>query len=105
MSDRYLDNPNPGSSKVPSILYYDHSGNFQGVENGVDFQEPDKYVKMKWCSGSCRTHLGWTLTVTQVETAALTPRATCCDEGSDKHRTPAEENDYRRIHGFHVLSL
>ena len=90
MSDRYLDNPNPGSSKIPSILYYDHSGNFQGVENGVDFQEPDEYLQMKWCRGSCRVHLSWTLTVTQVEAIARTQRATCCDEGSDEQETAME---------------
>ena len=48
MGHRYLNNPNPGSAKVPSILYYDHSGNFRGVENGVDFQESDGLLRMKW---------------------------------------------------------
>jgi hypothetical protein len=58
MIDRYLNNPNPGSSKITSILYYDQSGNFRGVENGVDFQEHDEYLQMKWCGRSCRVHLG-----------------------------------------------
>jgi len=29
-------------------LYYDHNGNFRGVENGVDFQDSDAFLKMKW---------------------------------------------------------
>ena len=45
---RYLNNPNPGSAKVPSILYYDRSGNFRGVENGIDFQDSNVYLKLKW---------------------------------------------------------
>ncbi|KAF9783757.1 hypothetical protein BJ322DRAFT_877685 [Thelephora terrestris] len=44
---RYLNNPNPGSAKVPSILYYDQNGKFLGVENGVDFQD-DNLLKMRW---------------------------------------------------------
>ena len=48
MSDRYLNNPNPGSAKVPSILYYDRGGNFRGVENGVNFQDSNAFLKMKW---------------------------------------------------------
>ena len=48
MGDRYLNNPNPGSAKIPSILYYDHEGNFRGVENGVDFQDDDAFLKMRW---------------------------------------------------------
>jgi len=47
MRDRYQNNPNPGSAKVPSILYYDRNGTFRGVENGVDFQD-DTFLKMKW---------------------------------------------------------
>ena len=105
MSGRYLNNPNPGSSKIPSILYYDKSGNFRGVENGVDFQEHDDYLQMKWCGGSCRVHLSWALTFIQVEAASLTQRATYCDSGSDEHQTPAEENHYRCICGFYALSL
>ena len=46
---RYLNNPNPGSAKVPSVLYYDRDGNFRGVENGVDFQDSDALCRMKWC--------------------------------------------------------
>jgi len=45
---RYLNNPNPGSAKVPSILYYDHNGRFRGVENGIDFQDSNAFLKMKW---------------------------------------------------------
>ena len=48
MGHRYLNNPNPGSAKVPSILYYDYSGNFHGGENGVDFQDSDGLLRMKW---------------------------------------------------------
>jgi len=48
MMHRYLNNPNPGSAKVPSILYYDRNGNFRGVENGVDFQNDNTLLKMKW---------------------------------------------------------
>ena len=44
---RYLNNPNPGSAKVPSVLYYDQDGTFLGVDNGVDFQDDD-YLKMRW---------------------------------------------------------
>ena len=57
MSDRYLNNPNPGSSKISSVLYYDQNGNFCGVENGVDFQECDDYLKMKWCGRPYRVRL------------------------------------------------
>ena len=48
MRDRYLDTPNLGNAKVPSILYYDHDGGFCGVENGVDFQDEDEFLKMRW---------------------------------------------------------
>jgi hypothetical protein len=48
LRNRYLDNPNPGSAKVSSVLYYDHNGNFRGVENGVDFQDESAYLRMKW---------------------------------------------------------
>ncbi|KAF9649037.1 hypothetical protein BDM02DRAFT_3095383 [Thelephora ganbajun] len=44
----YLNNPNPGSAKVPSILYYDRNGNFRGVENGVNFQDDNTFLRMKW---------------------------------------------------------
>ena len=48
MGHRYLNNPNPGSETVPSVLYYDRNGNFRGVENGVDFEDSDKLLRMKW---------------------------------------------------------
>jgi len=48
MRDRYLNTPNFGSAKVPSILYYDHDGNFCGVENGVDFQDDDTFLRIRW---------------------------------------------------------
>ena len=48
MRGRYLRNPNPVLVKVPSILYYDHGGNFCGVENGADFQDEDAFLMMKW---------------------------------------------------------
>ena len=47
MSDRYLNAPNLGSAKVPSILYYDRDGKFCGVENGVDFQDDDEFLRIK----------------------------------------------------------
>jgi len=48
MRNRYLNTPNLGSAKVPSISYYDHDGGFCGIENGVDFQEDDEFLRMKW---------------------------------------------------------
>ena len=48
MRDRYLNGPIMGSAKIPSILYYDCNGNFRGVENGMDFQDDDKLLRMKW---------------------------------------------------------
>ena len=48
MRDRYLNTPNLGSAKVPSILYYDHDGGFCGIDNGVDFQDEDEFLKMRW---------------------------------------------------------
>jgi len=48
MRDRYLNTPNHGSAKVPSILYYDHDGGFCGIENGVDFQDEDEFLKIRW---------------------------------------------------------
>ena len=48
MRGRYLGNPKVGSAKVPSILYYDHKGNFCGVENGLDFQDDDRFLRVGW---------------------------------------------------------
>ena len=48
MRDRYPNTPNLGSAKIPSVLYYDHDGSFRGVENGVDFQDDDEFLKMTW---------------------------------------------------------
>jgi len=48
MRDRFLNTPNFGSAKVPSILYYDHDGKFCGVENGVGFQDDDAFLKIRW---------------------------------------------------------
>ena len=45
---RYLNAPNLGSAKVPSVLYYDRDGNFCGIENGVDFQDDDELLRIKW---------------------------------------------------------
>ena len=53
MIDRYLNAPNLGSAKVPSILYYDHDGNFCGIENGVDFQDDDAFLRIKWWGSMC----------------------------------------------------
>jgi len=48
MRNRYPNTPNLGSAKVPSILYYDHDGGFCGVENGVNFQDDDEYLRVRW---------------------------------------------------------
>ena len=58
MGDRYLNTPNVGSAKVPSILCYDNDGKFCGVEGGVGFQDDlqegvdstqdDDFLKIKW---------------------------------------------------------
>ena len=48
MGDRYPNTPNLGSTKIPSILYYNHDGDFCGVENGMDFQDDDEYLRMRW---------------------------------------------------------
>ena len=45
---RYLNNPNPGSAKIPSVLYYDRNGNFRGVENGDDSYDSDEFVRIRW---------------------------------------------------------
>ena len=29
-------------------MYYDHDGHFRGVENGVDFQDDDEFLRMRW---------------------------------------------------------
>ena len=50
---RYLNNPNPGSAKLPSVLYYDQYGTFLGVDNGVDFQDDD-YLKIRWWETAIR---------------------------------------------------
>jgi hypothetical protein len=36
-------------------LYYDHDGNFRGVENGVDFQDSDVFLRMKWWEAMLRS--------------------------------------------------
>ena len=46
--NRYLDNPNVGTAKVPSILYYDKNGNFRGVENGTGLQDDESLIQMRW---------------------------------------------------------
>ena len=28
-------------------MYYDHNGNFRGIENGIDFLDDDRFLKMK----------------------------------------------------------
>ncbi|KAF9782380.1 hypothetical protein BJ322DRAFT_1010304 [Thelephora terrestris] len=48
MVTKYLDNPNAGTAKVPSILYYDQDGNFRGVENGTGLQEDESLLQMRW---------------------------------------------------------
>ena len=59
---RYPNTPNLGSAKIPSILYYDHDGNFRGVENGVDFQDDDELLKMRWSEILIRFTFAKTLT-------------------------------------------
>ena len=49
---RYLDNPNVGSAKVPSILYYDRNGHFRGVENGAGLQDDESLLQMRWFVGA-----------------------------------------------------
>ena len=70
---RYLNNPNPGSAKVPSILYYNQDGTFLGVDNGVDFQD-DEYLKMRWWETATRsavqeadTYVRWKLILSPME--------------------------------------
>ena len=105
MRSRYLNNPNPGSAKVPSILYYDRNGHFRGVDNGVNFQDNDELLKMKWL-GDCSV---FTCAINQqcvkVEDDALALRAACCDERSDEHETPKGENNHRCIRRFYALPL
>ena len=48
MRDRYPNALNVGSAKVPSILYYDRTGRFRGIENGVDFQDDPAFLKLRW---------------------------------------------------------
>jgi len=48
MRDRYLNTPGSGSEKVSSIMYYDHDGKFCGVKNGVNLQDDDAFLKIKW---------------------------------------------------------
>lgn len=55
MRDSYLNSPNLGSAKVPSALYYDYDGNFCGIENGVDFQDEDEFLRIKWCETAIRS--------------------------------------------------
>jgi hypothetical protein len=55
MRNRYLNIPNFGSAKVPSVLCYDHDGGFCGAENGVDSQEDDEFLKLKWWEGVMRS--------------------------------------------------
>ena len=48
MRDRYLNNPNPGSAKVPSTLYYDRNGGFRDVENGINSKDKNAFLRMRW---------------------------------------------------------
>ena len=76
MRDRYLNTPNLGSAKIPSILYYDHYGDFCGVENGVDFLDDDEFLKMKWLEivirSPCKTLMAhrWKLMISPEELSA-----------------------------------
>jgi len=45
---RHPDAPSLGTGVFPSILYYDHDGNFCGVENGEDFQDNEKFLRVRW---------------------------------------------------------
>ena len=92
MRHRYLDNPNPGSANVPSILYYDDDGTFCGVENGVDFRDSDEFLQMKWWEIMLRPPECKKLKANQVEVDALTHKAAHCDEGSDEHGAPEGKN-------------
>lgn len=46
------------SSSKTSMRYYDHSGNFRGIKNRVDFQEDDKYMRLEWWGRPCCVCLG-----------------------------------------------
>jgi len=48
MRYRCPNSSNLESARVPSVLYYDHNGNFRGVLKGVDFQDSDALIKVKW---------------------------------------------------------
>ena len=37
-----------GSTKVPSVLYYDSNGKFRGVENGTGLQDDESLLQMRW---------------------------------------------------------
>jgi hypothetical protein len=54
MRDRYPNALNLGSAKIPSTLYYDRTGKFRGVENGVDFQDDAAFLKMRWWETAIR---------------------------------------------------
>ena len=55
--DRYPNTSNPGSAKVPSTLYYDRDGKFCGVENGVDFQDENAFLRIRWWGTAIHPHM------------------------------------------------
>jgi hypothetical protein len=57
MRNRYPNTPNLGSAKIPSVLYYDHKGNFRGIESGLDLQDDDAFLKIRWWETAIRSRV------------------------------------------------
>ena len=91
MRDRYANARNFGSAKIPSVLYYDRGGNFCGIENGMDFQDDDAYLKLRWCETSIRPP-AQPVTTHQVEVVDFAHGAICGDEEADERATPKGKN-------------
>ena len=89
---------------APRILYYDREGNFRGVENGVDFQDDDTFLKIRWWE-TVYARLCKTLTTRQVEVLNLAYRAVRRDEGPDEHTAPKGKNHCRCLRRFYGLPL
>ena len=57
-------------------MYYDRNGKFCGVENGVDFQDDDAFLKIKWwetSTSTCPRHsrvIRWKLMLSPTEPSA-----------------------------------
>ena len=97
MRNRYLYTPNFGSAKVPSVLYYDHDGKFCGVDNGVDFQDDDAFLRVKWWAAETRSIVNTMLTAFQVEIAHFPHGTVFYPEGSNMQASPEGKNHSRRL--------